>query len=236
MKKITFLVAGILFLGMNMVSASDRKVLTDDNERGRYNVDYRNADPIVFLERGVEFYVFPDGVFDFNTASNHYSASPRPRHGSTNTTYGAPGVRGNSSYGPRDRGVRIEHDYMGRVRRVGNVFINYDAYGRVKRVGNVYMRYNSFALAQVGGLRIIYNRRGHIVNIVGNVNYYSSHYQYNPNNGNGHGNGNGHHNNNENDNDDVYGDDNNDNDYYYYKKDGSKAKMSSEDIKEIRKS
>lgn len=230
MKKITFLVAGLLFLGMNMVSASDRKVLTDDNERGRYNVDYRNADPIVFLERGVEFYVFPDGGFDFNTvAYNHYSVNPRPRY-STNTTYGAPGVRGTSNYGSRDRGVRIEHDYMGRVRRVGNVFINYDAHGRVKRVGNVYMRYNSFALAQVGGLRIIYNRRGHIVNIVGNVNYYSSHYQYNPNNSHG----NGHYNNNNED--DDYGNDNNDNDYYYYKKDGSKAKMSNEDIKEIRKS
>jgi hypothetical protein len=233
MKKITFLVAGLLFFGMNMVSASDKKGLTDDNERGRYNVDYRDADPIVFLERGIEFYVFPDGAFDFNTVSNHYNSNPRPRQGTINTTYGAPGTRGNSSYGPRDRGVRIEHDYMGRVRRVGNVFINYDAYGRVKRVGNVYMRYNSFALAQVGGLRIIYNRRGHIVSIVGSVNHYSSHYQYNPN-GNGHGHGNGHYNNNNDD--DDYGNDNNDNDYYYYKKDGTKAKMSTDDIKEIRKS
>jgi hypothetical protein len=230
MKKITFLVAGLLFFGMNMISASDKKVLTDDKERGRYNVDYRDADPIVFLERGIEFYVFPDGGFDFNTVTN--TSNPRPRQGFVNTTYGAPGVRGNISYGSRNRGTIIEHDYMGRVRRVGNVFINYDTYGRVKRVGNVYMSYNSFALKQVGGLKIIYNRRGHIVNIVGNVNYYSSHYQYNPNNGNGHHNE--HHN--DDDNDDDYGDDNNDNDYYYYKKDGSKSKMSSEDIKEIRKS
>lgn len=223
MKKITFLVVGILFLGINIVKASDKKVLTDDERRGRYNVDYRNAEPIVFLERGVEFYVFPNGEFDFNTASNHYSANPRPRSGGVNTTYGAPGVR--SNYGPRDRGVKIEHDYMGRVRRVGNTFINYDAYGRVKRIGNVYMKYNSFALTQVGGLRIIYDRRGRIIDIVGYVNYNSSNYNYNPGNG-GHGNNY--------DNDD-YGDDDNNDDYYYYKKDGTKAKMSKDDIVEIKK-
>lgn len=222
MKKITFLVAGILFLGINVAKASDKKVLTDDKRRGRFQVDYRDAEPIVFLERGVEFYIFPNGEFDFNTVSNHYNANPRPRSGGINTTYGAPGVR--SNYGPRDRGIRIEHDYMGRVRRIGNTFINYDAYGRVKRIGNVYMRYNSFALTQVGGLKIIYNRRGYIIDIVGYVNYNSSHYNYNPGNG-GHGN---------NYDDDDYGNDNDD-DYYYYKKDGTKAKMSKDDIVEIKK-
>lgn len=228
MKKITFLVAGILFLGMNMAKASDKKVLTDDKGRGRYHVDYRYAEPIVFLERGVEFYVFPNGEFDFNTVSNHYSANPRPRHGAINTTYGAPRTY-SINYGPRDRGIRIEHDYMGRVRRVGNAFINYDAYGRVKRIGNVYMRYNSFALTQVGGLRIIYNRRGCIVDIIGFVNYHSTHYHYNPRGNHGHGYNF--------DDDDDYDDDDydNDDDFYYYKKDGSKAKMSKEDINEIKK-
>ncbi|WP_320814104.1 hypothetical protein [Flavobacterium sp.] len=227
MKKITFLVAGILFLGINIAKASDRKVLTDDERRSRYHVDYRDAEPIVFLERGVEFYVFPNGEFDFNTVSNHYSANPRPRSGGINTTHGAPGVR--SNYGPRDRGIRIEHDHMGRVRRVGNAFVNYDAYGRVKRIGNVYMRYNSFALTQVGGLRIIYNRRGHIIDIIGHVNYSSTHYNHNPRENGGHGNGNNY-------GDDDYGDNNdNDDDYYYYKKDGTKAKMSKDDIVEIKK-
>jgi hypothetical protein len=224
MKKITFLVAGILFFGMNMAKASDKKVLTDDKGRGRYHVDYRDAEPIVFLERGVEFYVFPNGEFDFNTVSNHYSANPRPRSGGINTTYGAP--RSYSNYGPRDRGIRIEHDYMGRVRRVGNAFINYDAYGRVKRIGSVYMRYNSFALTQVGGLRIIYNRRGCIIDIIGYVNYYSTHYNYNPRGNHGYGN---------NYDDDNEDDDYNDDDFYYYRKDGSKAKMSKEDIEEIKK-
>src|SRR5699024_6396667 len=74
------------------------------------------------------------------------------------------------SYGTRNYGVKIEHDNMGRVRRVGNVFVNYDAYGRIMRVGSVYMAYNRYALDRVGGLQIIYNRRGQIVDMVGAVN------------------------------------------------------------------
>ncbi|TXE17273.1 hypothetical protein ES692_09825 [Psychroserpens burtonensis] len=31
------------------------------------NVRYRFTEPIVFIERGVEFMIFPDGSFDFNT-------------------------------------------------------------------------------------------------------------------------------------------------------------------------
>ena len=63
----------------------------------------------------------------------------------------------------------MEHDDFGRVRRIGNVFINYDSNDRIKRVGSVYMSYNRFALEQVGGLQIIYNRRGQIVDMVGSV-------------------------------------------------------------------
>jgi hypothetical protein len=43
-------------------------------------------------------------------------------------------------------GVKVEHDNLGRVRQVGNVFINYDANDRVKRIGSVYMTYNRYAL------------------------------------------------------------------------------------------
>ena len=71
----------------------------------------------------------------------------------------------NTSFG----GVKVEHDNQGRVRRIGNVFVNYDAQDRIKRIGSVYMTYNNFALTRVGNLQIIYNRRGQIVDIVGNV-------------------------------------------------------------------
>lgn len=228
MKKITqVLVIAVLALGLHTAKASDKKVFEDARERNYPPVDYRYAEPIVFMERGIEFYVFPNGEFDFNTVR---TTAPNRRSNSVNRTYGAPG-RGHSNqyYGPSNNGTKIEHDYMGRVRRVGNVFINYDATGRVKRVGSVYMNYNSFALSQVGGLRIIYDRRGRIVNIIGVVNSYSGNYTYTTNNN--HYQADNHNDYNSSD----YGNTDSDEDYYYYRQDGTKAKMSKEDIKELDK-
>ncbi len=229
MKKITqVLVIAVLALGLQTVKASEKRVFDDVDGRYYPPIDYRYADPIVFMERGIEFYVFPNGEFDFNTVT---TTAPRPRggRGNVNATYGAPGsyTNTNSYNNVRNNGTKIEHDYMSRVRRIGNVFINYDGVGRVKRVGSVYMNYNSFALSQVGGLRIIYDRRGRIINIVGVVNGYSSNYNYNIQNG--------HNQNNNHYNDNDYGNDDNDEDYYYYRQDGTKAKMSKEDIKEVEK-
>lgn len=169
MKKITFLVASI-FLAGSMAVASENPVFSDNKQTkiGSFCFD----EPIEFNERGIEFYVFPNGDFDFNT---------RP-DATTNGGYyfkGA-GKRGSKmdDRGLANYGVRIERDYFGRIRRVGNTFINYDAFDRVNRIGTVFMRYNSFALSQIGGLRIVYNRRGDIVDMVGSVKGYRSGYSY----------------------------------------------------------
>ncbi|MCW4469884.1 hypothetical protein OGH69_12965 [Flavobacterium sp. MFBS3-15] len=165
MKKITLLVAGLLMSG-SLALASESTLFS--GRPTHYAIDYREAEPVVFMERGVEFLVFPNGEFDFNTEPSTRPSDTYYRYGrgryNTNATYGAPN---------RGGGVRIEHDYAGRVRRVGNVFINYDARGRVKRIGTVYMSYNSFALAQIGNLRLIYNRSGQIVDATGYVNAYN---------------------------------------------------------------
>lgn len=223
MRKITLLVASLLLIS-NVTIASEKNVFGANEEGYRFITDYRDADPIVFKERGIEFFIFLDGQFDFNTQPT--TSGIRNRTESMNRTYGAPGVRtvtvSNSYYGPA-RGIRVEHDNLGRVRRVGNVFINYDAFGRVKRIGSVYMKYNSFALKQVGGMKIFYNRRGQIVDVVGFVNSSSYGNGYNFN-GNGYGNGNN------------YGyDSNTDEDFYYYRKDGSKVKMDDSDVIEIKR-
>jgi hypothetical protein len=163
MKKITLLVASIFMFGGGIVNAAANNKFSHER---RSAVDFRNAEPIVFTERGVEFFVFADGQFDFNTrpSSSNMYYKPSGRR-SVNRTYGAPMNKRNQNFA-----VKVEHDGFGRVRRVGNVFINYDANDRIKRVGSVYMTYNRFALEQVGGLQIIYNRRGLIVDIVGSVN------------------------------------------------------------------
>lgn len=166
MKKITLLVASIFLIGSGVANATERNNKISP-------VDFRNADPIVFTERGVEFYIFPDGQFDFNTRpSNGDMYYKSGRRNGPNMTYGSPSNGQNRNYG-----VKVEHDYTGKVRRIGNVFINYDANDRIKRVGSVYMSYNRYALTQVGGLQIIYNRRGQIVDIFGTVNG-GRNYQY----------------------------------------------------------
>lgn len=208
MKKITFLVASIFLIGSGVANATEKTNFS--HERGM-PVDVRNAEPIVFTERGIEFFVFPDGQFDFNTrpssGSDMYYRSTKAK--TVNRTYGAPSNSRNQNYG-----VKVEHDNSGKVRRIGNVFINYDAYDRIKRVGSVYMTYNRFALEQVGGLQIIYNRRGQFVDFIGNVKGRRA-YEYSQNN---YGN-----------NDQDYGNNqnSNDQDQYYYRTTGAKNKVQS---------
>jgi hypothetical protein len=194
MKKITLLVAIVLLVG-NVVNATEVNNTFGEERRARYSFD----EPISFVERGIEFFVFPNGDFDFNTRPQDSQG------GYFYKTAGKRGTFGTTARGTFDFGVRIEHDSFGRVRRVGNTFINYDSRDRVNRIGSVYMRYNRFALTQIGGLEIIYNRRGDIVDMIGSIKgyrnqgyvYYNNHnvYSYQANNDN----------------------------YYYYKEDGTKA-------------
>lgn len=212
MKKITLVVASI-FLAGSMAQAAENPVFSDNNGRaiGKHKVDYRDADPIKFMERGIEFYVFPNGDFDFNT---------RPQDTRDDSFYfRAAGRRGTviiEKNRPVNYGVKIERDAFGRVRRVGNTFINYDAFDRVNRIGSVYMKYNRFAVTQIGGLRIVYDKKGRIIDIYGQVKggrYYGDYdsqrdYHYH-----------------ENDYPRSGGYENDDDSYYYYKMDGSKAKI-----------
>ncbi len=107
------------------------------NNQTNLNIGVNNYldNSITFYERGVRFHVFLNGDFDFNTHTR------RLRYSS-------------------NRGVRIDRDYHGKIRRIGNVFINYDYRGNVARIGNVFMSYRSGTLVRVGNLRISYNRWG----------------------------------------------------------------------------
>jgi len=170
MRKITLVLATLL-VGVTFATASET-VSELDGKDLRITKRYRFTQPILFVERGVEFLIFPNGEFDFNTDVNYghfgdYYRKSTTRRGSINATFGTPGVRINYN---RPRGVRITHDRLGRVRRVGNVFINYDYQGRVKRIGSVYIKYRFGQLKQVGGLHIQYNRWGDMIGTRGKVN------------------------------------------------------------------
>jgi hypothetical protein len=215
MKKQVLFIATML-IGLTSASASTTGHVVLNGE-DLNTARYRFAEPIMFIERGVEFLIFPDGSFDFNTelennASNVYYRS-NTRRSSINTTFGAPGTvnRGHYYSNPRPRGVIVTHNNNGQVRSVGNVFINYDRTGRIKRAGSVYMSYQrgNGLLRQVGGLRVNYNRWGEIIHVSGIVNHFNT--------GLNSGLGFGHDGNNFIGSDDVV--DYNEN-YYYYRKNG----------------
>lgn len=204
MKKITLLVASFL-ISLSVANAANEK--TAEVSLNRYSFD----EPISFIERGIEFFVFPNGDFDFNSR-------PQDSHGST-YYYKNAGKRGTEiarGAMPINYGVIIEHDSFGRVRRVGNVFINYDFNDRVNRIGSVYMRYNRFALTQVGGLFIEYNRFGEIVDMYGSVKRRNNGYAY------------GHHYSNGNSYGSTYYGNSDD---YYYKNTGNDRETKNEDNK-----
>jgi hypothetical protein len=122
---------GILLL-LAMMSLTTVNADNIEKSTSKIGVTNRYNDAVTFVERGIQFHVFLNGDFDFNTHYDRYS----------------------------DYGVRIKRDRRGRVRSVGNVYINYDPRGNVKRIGSVFMRYKFGNLFKVGNLHIQYDRWG----------------------------------------------------------------------------
>lgn len=183
MKKLVLIFA-VLLMGLTTVTAAEKVETASKGEDLTINYYNHFIQPIQFVERGVEFLIFPDGTFDFNTHiqdnqydngyNDGYYRKSNTRRRSINTTFGAPGTRQVRYATPRNRGIIITHDASGKVRRIGNVFVNYNRIGQVKRLGSVYMRYNRRGvLTQVGGLQLIYNRRGELIRLIGHVNYHN---------------------------------------------------------------
>lgn len=124
MKKYGLILAGIMFvISANSATATNNNTVV-------FNTNYSYNNTINFFERGIEFFVFINGEFDFNTSNNFR------------------------------RGVRIERGFNGEIRRVGNVFINYDRFGNVKRIGTVFINYFRGRVTRVGDLRVRYDNWG----------------------------------------------------------------------------
>lgn len=176
MKTIILLFTGLLLITTPITATETHSENLDINKRNRY------AQPIMFMERGVEFLIFPDGSFDFNTNmandyhdDMHYRSNSKRK--SINANYSGPHVNikySSNNYG--NRGVSISRDRDGRVRSIGDVFLNYDRYGKITRAGSVFINYNrgNGLLKEVGGLKVNYNRWGEIVNIRGQVNHFNN--------------------------------------------------------------
>lgn len=156
MKKTTLLVTAIL---LTVTAVLSQPRIVSNFYSGAPELD----EPIAFNERGIDFFVFPNGEFDFNThPANAGEILHRKGRRNCNSDFGIP----------------VDYDLNGRVRRIGNVFLNYDYQGRIKRIGSVLLHYNRFALSQIGGMKLIYNRRGEIVNTIGTIKGSNFRYGY----------------------------------------------------------
>jgi hypothetical protein len=150
MKKGTLILIG-MFLMISTIEAKTYQELSN-----RIEIDYAYNNAVNFVERGIEFFIFTNGDFDFNIHQN-------------NSYYDYNGFRiKNNNH------VRIDRDYRGRITRIENVFINYDFRGNVSRVGSVFIGYQGDRLIKVGELRIRYNNYGYPV-FYGNVRDYYYH-------------------------------------------------------------
>lgn len=172
------LVCASLLIGLTTASASEL-----NNQKPKIKLEkkknYRFAEPISFIERGIEFLIFPDGSFDFNT--NIYDDYDddilhrnNSRRSNINTSQRGPNVSVAFTVSSKNnRGVLISRDRFGKVRRIGNVYLNYNRRGNITRVGSVFINYSRGKHAtvnQIGGLRVQYNRWGEIVHTRGFVN------------------------------------------------------------------
>ncbi len=177
MKK-QLLFSAMMLIGITLTAATTLNFVPQNIDETNTS-SYRYAEPIRFIEQGVEFLVFPNGSFDYNIlkypSNDHgrfYSKEHKnSRRISMNGNQGRPAKVNGSYFGKKKvNGLIIESDYNGFIKRIGNMNIDYDKSGRIKRLGYIKMNYDDGKLSKVGGLKVNYNRWDQIVNIRGSVN------------------------------------------------------------------
>lgn len=146
-----------------------------EQPNSKWDYNYHDEEPISFTERGIKFFIFPDGEMDFDIHANDYG---------TTTEYYYKSKR-NNARNRNQRGTKVVRDYRGRVIRVGRVFINYNYKNKISRVGSIFISYRRNLMTRIGSLRLVYDRYGD-VRYIGQVkyqyhtgyynNYYSSYY------------------------------------------------------------
>ncbi|WP_027394210.1 hypothetical protein [Aquimarina latercula] len=161
MKKMILFIAAMLLIGTT-AQATDQK---NSDQVDRVTKRYRGSQPIVFVEGGIKFFVYPNGEIDFKTPRrrNYNNSDWNTRN------YNAPGRT--RAYRSNNR-FTVRYDYYGRLKRVGITTIGYNQFDQVRRIGSVLIRYNRRGkLAKIGGLRVYYGKRGRIRHIEGSIHH-----------------------------------------------------------------
>lgn len=130
---------------------------------------YKGSVPFVFIERDVEFAIFPNGEFDFAYVGNNYQYNP----------YNGP-RRPFSYNGGYNYDMYLQFDRYGAVIQVESVPIYYDPYGRVSQIGNIRIKYYGDYVGEIGNMHIIYKSNGVYMASSGYVNAYNQNYRPQP--------------------------------------------------------
>lgn len=166
MKKIIFLIAGLVLTGFTATATTTEKISFKESTFSR---GYGNS--FIFVEDGIEFSIFRDGQFDFNILRNNSRL---------NVSIGSPNVNisFNSGY---NYNAYVQYDEYGAIIQIENTPIYYDYYGRVNQIGRVNISYNHYGhLNRVGGLHVYYNRNRSFSHYSGFINIYNRRYVYRP--------------------------------------------------------
>lgn len=147
----------VLFLGFtSCLSMAESR--TSSQAQGTY----RGSVPFIFVERNIEFAIYPNGEFDFAYVGPNYQ----------NTPYNGP-RRPFSYNGGYNYDMYLQFDRFGAVVQVESVPIYYDYYGRITQAGNIIIRYTGDYVTQIGNMHVIYERANVYLASSGYVNSYN---------------------------------------------------------------
>lgn len=164
---------GILFINLALILGLTSCVSMVDSGSTTHTATaqgtYKGSVPFVFIERDVEFAIFPNGEFDFAYVGNNYQYNP----------YNGP-RRPFSYNGGYNYDMYLQFDRYGAVVQVESVPIYYDPYGRVSQIGNIRIKYYGDYVGEIGNMHIIYERGNVYLASSGYVNSYNQNYRPQP--------------------------------------------------------
>src|SRR5699024_10192482 len=161
-----FILSKVLFLGFSSCISMEGM---RSNSQSQAQGTYKGSVPFIFVERDVEFAIYPNGEFDFAYVGPNYQNNP----------YNGP-RRPFSYNGGYNYDMYLQFDRFGAVVQVESVPIYYEYYGRITQAVNVIIRYTGDYVTQVGIMHVIYERGNVYLATSGYVNSYNRHLRPQP--------------------------------------------------------
>lgn len=158
-RMLLFIAAGLMMMTTAQANEIDLK---ESNDFKINSTLYRNAQPVLFTYNNVDYAIFPDGRIEFempqrNVRSSHYRRSSTRRYNTYSTSI------------LNNRRQFVRYNRKGQVVKIGNTRLFYNRLGMIKKVGNLDVGYAYGVLNRVGGLEVLYNRRGRMIAARGHV-------------------------------------------------------------------